>query len=606
MSETVRESARRDGPLMKLTWALRFAWESGRWLTIANATLTMLQGIAPLLSLYVMKLIVDTVAAGITGSDRDNVLSHLAWLVVAAAGVVLLERVLMTLGDLVRSLHAQLATDRVYRILHAKSVAVDLAYYEQPEYFDALHRAQQEAPYRPARILDGMFRLGQSAVSLVAIGFLLLTFHWTVPLFLVLAALPSLLIRFVYARKLHQADRRQTPAERFAFYFHAMLTSDWHAKEVRLFDLGRVFSSRFEVLRDRIRREKASLMVKRSLADLTAHVAVVAPIFVLFGVLAARAVQGLMSIGDLVMFYQAMQRAQSNLTQFAQGIGDLYENHLFLSNVHEFLALQPAIRDSAQPRPVPRPLKTGIELRDVRFAYPHSDRLTLDSVSLHIRPGEHVALVGENGCGKTTLVKLLARLYDPTGGAITLDGHDLREFAVKDLRRALSVVFQDYARYDMSALDNIWLGDADRPADEERVRAAAKVAGIHPVIAALPQGYASKLGRRFEAGTELSIGEWQKIALARAFLRNSEIVILDEPTSALDARAEAILFERFVALFQDRTAVLVSHRLSTVKMVDRIYFMENGRIVESGSHDDLMDQGGRYAEMFEIQARHYR
>ena len=396
------------------------------------------------------------------------------------------------------------------------------------------------------------------------------------------------------------------PRSGWRLYFHAMLTSDGHAKEVRLFNLGSIFASRFEALRERIRRERSSLLTRRSLADLAAHVAVIAPLFALFGVLAHRAVQGLLSIGDLVMFYQAMQRAQSNLQQFAQGIGDLYENHLFLTNVHEFLALRPVIRDAPRTHPMPRPMRSGIEFRDVRFRYPHADRTMLDGVSLHIRPGEHVALVGENGSGKTTLVKLLSRLYDPTGGSITVDGIDLRELPVKDLRRAISVVFQDYVKYNVPAGDNIWFGDVDGPPDPSRIRAAAEVAGIHDVIARLPDGYANVLGRKFAAGAELSIGEWQKVALARAFLRDAEIVILDEPTSALDARAEADLFERFVALFQDRTAVLVSHRLSTVKMVDRIYFMEHGRIVESGSHDDLMGRGGRYAEMFEIQARHYR
>ncbi len=595
-----------DGPLTKIRWALRFAWESAPGLTIASAVLAVAQGLAPLLALYVMKLIVDAVATGVTSGDVRTAMTRLTLLVVAAGAAVLLERVLATIADLVKALHAQRATDRVYGILHAKSVEIDLAYYEQPEYYDALHRAQQEAPYRPSRILNGVFRLGQSMVSLIAIGSLLLTFHWSVPLFLALAGVPGLFIRFVYARKLYAADRRLTTAERLALYFHAMLTGDGHAKEVRLFELGGIFAERFARLRDGIRSEKAVLLTRRSSAELAAHAMAVVPVFALFGFLAHRAFQGLMSVGDLVMFYQAMQRAQSNLNQFAESVGQLYENHLFLANVQEFLELRPTIRDRTSARPVPRPLRTGIELRDVRFRYPHSERETLDSISLHIRPGEHIALVGENGCGKTTLIKLLTRLYDPTAGAILLDGCDLRDLAIRDLRRAMGVVFQDYAKYNASALDNIWFGDVAHPADTERIRAAAKVAGIHDVIAALPDAYATVLGRKFEAGTELSIGQWQKIALARAFLRDAEIVILDEPTSALDARAEAELFERFVALFHDRTAVLVSHRLSTVKMVDRIYFIENGRIVESGSHDDLIDRGGRYAEMFELQARHYR
>lgn len=594
------------GPFTKLSWALRFAWQSAPRLTIANAALTVVQGLLPLLALYVMKLIVDTVAAGVAGGDLAEQAGRLALFVAAAGGVALAERGLATLGDLVKALHAQVATDRVYRVLHEKSVAVDLAYYEQPEYYDALHRAQQEAPYRPTRILDGVFRLGQSAVTIVAIAVLLATFHWSVPLFLALAGLPGLAIRFIHARRLYDAQRRQTPAERLAGYYHAMLSSDGHAKEVRLFGLGRVFVQRFEALRERIRAEKSALLVRRSFADLGAHVAAIVPLFALFGVLAHRALQGLMTLGDLVMFYQALQRAQANLAQFAGGIGDLYENHLFLTHVHDFLALEPVVRDAPHPRPVPRPLRTGIELRDVRFRYPHGEDLMLDGVSLHIRPGEHVALVGENGCGKTTLVKLLTRLYDPTSGSIALDGCDLRELPVKDLRRAVAVVFQDYVKYNVTAQDNVWFGDVERPLDDARIRAAAKVAGVHDVIARLPQAYANVLGRKFAAGAELSIGEWQKIALARAFLRDAEIVILDEPTSALDPRAEAELFDRFVTLFQDRTAILVSHRLSTVKMVDRICFMERGRIVESGSHDDLMGRGGRYAAMFEIQARHYR
>jgi ATP-binding cassette subfamily B protein len=593
-------------PTTKLAWALRFAWQSAPGLTLANGALTVAHGVTPLLSLYVMKLIVDATAAGLTAPDRGAVLAELTGLVGVAAGLVLLERVLGTISDLVKGLHARIATDRVYQMLHAKSVSVDLEYYERPEYYDMLHRAQQDAPYRPTRILETLFRFGQSGVSLVVIAGLLLTFHWSVAVLLVLAAVPGLLIRFVYAKKLYLASREQTPAERLALYFHAMLTSDAHAKEVRLFNLGGVFGSRFEALRARIRREKASLLTRRSLTDLAGHVGVVAPIFVLFGLLAHRVVQGLLSLGDLVMFYQAMQRAQIHLNQFAQGIADLYENHLFLTNVHEFLALQPVIRDTQPTCPVPRPLRQGIQLREVVFRYPHSDRTVLDSITLHIRPGEHIALVGENGCGKTTLVKLLARLYDPTAGAITLDGRDLREFSVADVRRAITVVFQDYAKYNVAAGDNIWFGDVDVPFDRARVQAAAEVAGIHDRIAALPQSYGTVLGRKFVDGAELSIGEWQKIALARAFLRDAEIVILDEPTSALDARAEAEVFARFIALFRGRTAVLVSHRLSTVKMIDRIYFMENGRVVESGSHDDLLGRGGRYAEMFELQARQYR
>jgi len=584
---------------------LRFSWQSARGLTLANAAITLLQSLVPLLGLYVMKLLIDAMAAA-TASAASATTTRIAYLVLFAAGIVFFERALETVAVFVRTVQAHTLTDRFYEILHAKSTAVDLAYYENAAYQDTLHRAQQEAPYRPTRVLNALFGIGRGGGSLLAIGSLLFTFHWSVPLFLLVAAGPALLLRFRFAKDLYAWSRQQTPTERRASYFNAMLTEQMHAKELRLFGLGDVFATRFGALRDQIRSERIDLLKRRSIAELLGQAGAIAPLFALYGFLAYRAVEGLLTLGDLVMFYQAIQRAQSALYQVLQNVAELYENRLFLTSVQEFLSLEPIVKDRTADTQRVATLGRGIELRNVRFRYPDADRDVLNSVNMFIRSGEHVALVGENGCGKTTLVKLLCRLYDPTAGQIILDGSDLRDLRLKDLRRKIAVVFQDYARYNVSAKENIWFGDVEGPGEPASIQAAATSAGIHEKLDALTQGYETVLGKKFEAGAELSGGEWQKIALARAFFRDAQIVILDEPSSALDAKAEYEIFEKFHQLFQHRTAVLISHRLSTVKMADRIYFLENGTVLEAGSHDELIHQGGKYAYMFERQARHYR
>jgi ATP-binding cassette subfamily B protein len=586
-----------------LAWTLKFVWQSAKGLTVANVAITLAQSLVPLFGLYAIKLLIDAVAAAMASTGSTTTIPYL---VALAAGLVLIERALNTVADLVRAAQAHTLTDRFYKILHSKSSAVDLAYYENAAYQDTLHRAQQEAPYRPARVLNALCGAGQGVTSLLAIAALLLSFHWSVPIFLVVAAAPALLLRFRFAKTLYAWSRQQTPTERRAAYFNAMLTEQMHAKELRLFGLGDIFSRRFGDLRDRVRGERIDLLKKRSVAELLGQAAAIAPLFALYGFLAYRAVNGFLTLGDLVMFYQAIQRAQSALYRVLESVAEIYENRLFLSSVQEFLALKPSIEGTTDDTQRRASFHRGIELRNVRFRYPGADRDVLSGVDLFIRKGEHVALVGENGCGKTTLVKLLCRLYDPTGGQITLDGVDLRCLNLKDLRRKIGVVFQDYARYNVSAKENIWFGNADGRPDDVSIQAAAMMAGVHEKLTGLQRGYESVLGKKFEAGVELSGGEWQKIALARAFFRDPELVILDEPSSALDAKAEYEIFEKFHRLFQDRTAILISHRLSTVKMADRICFLEGGVVVEAGSHDELVHRGGKYAHMFEKQARHYR
>jgi ATP-binding cassette subfamily B protein len=553
-----------------------------------------------------MKLLVDAVVAGLAATDKNAAFESLALVIAGLSGVVLLETACASFGRLVATAQSQVITDRMSELLHSKSLEVDLEYYESPQYYDTLHRAQREAPSRPTQLLNSLSQLLQNAISLAAIGGLLLWLHWGIVLLLLAVGIPGALIRLRFSKKVHAWQRQQTPKERQAWYFAWLLTRDSHAKEIRLFDLGQFFMHRYRELRSQLLRESMAITTKRTIAELLALSGATIAVFALFAFLAYRTMQGMTTLGDLVMYYQAVQRGQGYFRQVLNGFAELYENNLFLKNLYEFLDLKPRLLDPAHPIAVPRPMKQGIEFHNLSFRYPGDSKAVFADVNLVIRPGEHVALVGENGAGKTTLIKLLCRLYDPTQGKITIDGVDLRDLGMTDLRREISVIFQDYARYHLTARENIWFGNVNRPPDQEAIADAARRAGADAAINRLKGGYDTILGKWFEGGEELSVGEWQKVALARAFLRDSQIIVLDEPTSAMDAKAEYEVFKNFHQLARDRTALLISHRLSTVRMADRIYVMENGTIIESGTHDELVWRGGKYASLFESQARNYR
>jgi ATP-binding cassette subfamily B protein len=434
---------------------------------------------------------------------------------------------------------------------------------------------------------------------------LLFTFHWGMAALLFAVTFPGLLVRMKYSGEFFTWQRERTEAERKASYLNWMLTGEMHAKEVRLFGLGHLFRVRFNQLRKVLRSEQLQLTRRRSIAELVTQAGAACGTFGAFAFIAYRTVQGAITLGDMVMYFQAFQRGLGYLRQILSGVASLYENNLFLKNLYEFLDLKPKVEEPLRPLSVPRPVRKGISFEHVSFHYPSNDRRVLENVSLTIEPGEVVALVGENGSGKTTLVKLLCRLYDPNQGAISLDGIDLRRFQTCDLRSQISVIFQDYVKYHLTARENIWMGNIDLPPEHQQIPAAARHAGAHELITRLPRGYETNLGKWFEDGEELSVGEWQKIALARAFLRDAQIIVLDEPTSSLDAKSEYEVFERFRQLLNGRSAVLISHRFSTVRMADRIFVLDKGRIIESGSHEELMQLRGKYSFLYEKQARYY-
>ena len=598
--------ARRARNPLLLLRALRILWQAAPGWTVLNAVLVFVQGVLPLLSLFLLKQVVDAVASGIGSGDTAAAFARAAlWIaLLAAAGLAL--TICGQAAGTVQEIQGLAVTDRIYDILHAKSVEADLAYYENSEYFDTLHRAQQEAPFRPARIVSGFVKVGRSAVALAAVAGLLLSFDVLLAAGLFLAALPGVILRLKFAGTFFRWQRAQTPAERKSWYIHWVLTGDVHAKEIRLFGLGPHFSRTFRLLRRSLRGERIAFGLRRSAADLAGQSFALLAVFGALALVAKRTVAGALTLGGLAMYFQAFQRGQGFLTDLLGGLADLYEDNLFLSYLYDFLDLKPRIQAPLEPRPLPEKPAQGIAFNGVGFRYPGAKAPALQEVSLVLEPGRVAAFVGENGSGKTTLVKLLCRLYDPQEGCITWDGVDIREFDPEAYRRRISVVFQDYARYHATARENILFGDISAPQGENRIETAARDAGAHEVVGRLSRGYDTMLGKWFEDGEELSAGEWQKMALARAFWREAPIIALDEPTASLDAQAEGDLFERFRRLAKGRTAVVISHRFSTVRMADRIHVLDGGRIIESGSHEELVKSGGRYARLFDLQARNYR
>ncbi len=565
----------------------------------------VVQGFLPLLTLYLIKLTVDTVASGIQTPDKEAALSRVIVLILITGLVSLVTEGCRFLAEIVKEHQSQLVTDHVMDVIQKQSAAMDLAYYDDPNYHDTLHRAQQEAIFRPTRIIQALTGLCRNGLALAALAGLLLFLHWGVAVVLFVAVMPAIVVKIRHADRLYDWQSRRTRMERMAYELHKILTNGPHAKELRLFDLGDVFRERYRGLRKKLRAEKLRLAKSRSLFDMIAQAGAVLSLFGMLAFIAWRTILGAMTLGDMVMYYQAFQRAQNYLQEIMSGLAGLYEDSLFLKHFNNFLDLTPSVTTPQKTSPVPNRMQRGVDVENVSFVYPTRENYVLRNIRLTIRPGEVVALVGDNGSGKTTLAKLLCRLYDPTGGRILMDSVDFRDLDLTELRKQITMIFQDYIHYPFTVRENIWIGDVSLNPNDDKVKKAAEHSGAHSMISKLPKGYDTILGNRFEDGVELSVGEWQKVALARAFLRNAQLIILDEPTSSMSVRAEFEVFQSIRKLLDGRSAIIISHRFSTVKMADVIYVLEDGMIPEQGSHDELMRLGGRYARLYKMQASHY-
>lgn len=587
---------------LRIDRAIGFVWQAAAGWTVASTVLLLIQSVAMLAMLYFFKLIVDQ----LTNSTTDAAFANLMALIGAALGLTVLGNLCNALVGYTSTLQTHLVSDHMQRLVQVKSIAMDLAYYENPQFYDKLHRAQREAPARPLRIIQSLTELGRNGLTLLGALALLLAFHWGVVLAVLVASLPVLVYRLKQADALYQLHREKTASERLSGYFNQVITTAASAKEVRAFGFGPLLIHRFGELRAKIRTSLQCLSAQGYRRQFITESAATLAGYGALAFVAHAAVRKSITLGEMVMYFGAFQVAVGSLRPTLSALAELYENNLFLSALHEFLAVQKQVPEPAQPREMPRPWRSGLRVENLRFRYPDTERWVLDGIDLTIRPGEIVALVGRNGSGKTTLTKLLCRLYDPDSGRITLDGIDLRDFRTEDLRREVSVIYQDFGRYHLTARENILLGRPELGAEDPAILRAAQWAGIHDHLIGLPQGYETVMGRTFADGAELSIGQWQKLALARAFVRDSQLILLDEPTSSLDAAAEFEFFEKFREMAHGRSALIISHRFSTVRLADRIYVLDGGRLIEEGNHEELIARDGLYAHLYRRQASYYQ
>lgn len=580
----------------------RMIWATSRSMTLGNILLRLLKAAIPVVMLWVGKLIIDEVIFQMEQTDPEY---NSIWLYLG------LELLLALLSDLISrgitlldSLLGDLFSNETsVRLIH-HAATLDLYHFEESKFYDKLERARRQTTSRTVLMSQVLTQL-QEIITIIFFAAGLIVFKPILILILFVAIIPSFLGETTFSERTYSLTRSWTPQRRELDYLRFIGASDQTAKEIKIFGLQDFISKRFKILADEYYRANKKLSTSRAFwGSLLSSIGTLA-YYGAYVFIIIDTVEGNISVGQLTFlsgsFMQMRNRLQSIMNRFSQ----IAESALYLQDLFDFFEIKPQNKPDAKQPKLPQPIEDGFRFENVGFKYPGSERYSLRNLNFHLKAGEKLALVGENGAGKTTLVKLLARLYEPTEGRILLDGRDLRDYDIADLRKNVSIIFQDYVRFQLRANENIAVGNIDRLEEQDQIEGSAMKSLADSVINKLPDGYEQFLGKRFEGGVELSGGEWQKIALARAYMGESQLMILDEPTSALDARAENEVFLRFSELIEGRTAVLISHRFSTVRMADRILFLENGEMRELGSHQELLDQDGKYAALFKLQAQGY-
>jgi ATP-binding cassette subfamily B protein len=593
-----RLSALRNVPAV-----LKIVWDSGPAVVVFGLASRLVASFLPVVLLWITKLIIDGIVQAV--SSHQPVQRSFWWLVAAEFALAVLTSVLTRTIDYSDSLLADKYTRHVSIRVMDHAAGLDLTAYEDPVFYDRLERARVQATDRLGMI-QAVGRLVQQAITTLTLSVSIMVFSPWLMLLLIVGVVPAFVGESHFAFLGYAKNFRQTPVRRQLDYLRILGGSKEAAKELKLFGLRNFLRERFTRLSDEIYKENVALSRRKLIAGSLLSVVGTMGYYSAYVFVIWRTVNGALSIGTLTFLAGAILQASSNIQQIFSTLAGIADQALFLTDLLAFFEMQPTIRSKPNALPAPRPMVLGFEFRNVCFRYPGSSRLILDRMNFRLCPGERVALIGENGQGKTTIVKLITRLYDPSEGQILLDGVDLREYDLDDLHREMGVIFQDFMRYEMTARENIAVGRVEEIDNLELLQSAARKSMADSMVGRLPQHYEQMLGRRFERGVDLSGGEWQKVALARAYLRDAQLLILDEPTAALDARSEFEVFRRFSELTAGKTALFISHRFSTVRMADRIVVLDNGRIIEEGSHDQLASIGGRYAEMFEMQASSYR
>ena len=582
----------------------RLVWTTSPFLTGLMLVLTILSAFTPAATAWLLGAVItavdDALRAGTGNFDR------VALLVAIQAAVVLIAFILRAGRGAVSSILGDLFTNRTNIMILEKSETLDISYFENADFYDRLENAQREAREGPMQIVAESFAVVQNAITLITLVAVLFIIAWWIVIVVIVTTIPALLVEIKFSRERFRLQTWRSPEVRRLGYFRWLITNDDYIKELRIFDLGRYLIGIYRRTFDKFFVENRSLTLRSARATAFLQAAGAIASAGVFAFVAYQVVRGFLRIGALGTYYIAYQQTVEASNQLLQGITRIYERGLFVNNFFEFLEFEPLIEPEDGGKTLPRPITQGIEFRDVHFTYPGTDTPVLRGLSFTIIPGQTVAVVGANGAGKTTLVKLISRFYEPDSGEILIDGVDIREYDVRDLRTQIGVIFQDYGRYQESAQTNVGYGSLPHLGDKDRIEQAALRSGAHEVISALPDGYDTQLGRWFRGGVNLSIGQWQKIALARGFMRDAQLLILDEPTSSLDVQSEHEVFERFRELTRDKMAILISHRFTTVRMADQILVIDDGKIIEQGAHEELIQLGRYYARLFEMQAEAYR
>ena len=590
---------------------VRMVWQTNRGYTTIMGVLRLARAFVPVASLWVAKLILDTVAAALTSSPDYDRLWKLVALEIA---IVIFGEALARGSALVESLLGDLFSNHTSIRLMQHAATLDLYQFENPKFYDQLERARRQTTGRIG-LLAQFFSMGQDILTLFSLGAALLVFSPLLLLLLAIAVFPSFLGETHFASLEYSLFYKRTPQRRQLDYIRYMGASDETAKEVQIFGLAPWLMEQFRTLSDRFYQENKKLSIRKALISSVLSLIGTAGYYIAYVVILIRTVQGTLSLGSMTFLAGAFARSRDLIQRLLLSAGTLLEESLYLKDLFDFFEMKPSIASKPDAIPVPDQIRKGFELQNVGYQYPGSERWALRNVSFQIAPGERLAFVGENGAGKTTLAKLLARLYEPTEGRILLDGVDLRDYDLLSLRKSIGVIFQDYVEYDLRFDENIGVGEIDRVKSyfhspngnvPQEIKTAAERSLAASLLPRLPQGYKQMLGYRFDDSVQLSGGEWQKIALARAYMRDAKMLILDEPTASLDARAEYEVFVRFSKLVEGRMAVIISHRFSTVRMADRIIVFNEGKIAEEGTHAELLEKQGLYAELFTLQAEGYR
>jgi ATP-binding cassette subfamily B protein len=584
---------------------LRLVWDASPVLVIGMAFVMFLQGIIPLATVLVARLLIDRALQGIA----QRTLLPIILPVVLQLAINLLAHFCTRLQAALRVLLNFRLSDHLELLILRKASMLDLASFEDAEFYDRLNHLCQDALNKPLLMIIQLFGLGSSLVTMLSLLGLLFQLSWWLVLVALIVPIPAFIADSHYGLKNYWKVLWDSPRRRQQLYIRQLLTTDYFNKEIKLLNLANFFTERYHMLSEEMYQEEKRLQFRHTIINLLLSMLPVIANAGVYLYVALQAVQRRISLGALTQYTLAITQTSQSFQVVLDGFSNLYEHHLFVDSLFEFLASEPQIFAPAHPLPLETSTHSSgldIEFRNVSFIYPGKREATLRNVSFTLHAGKSVALVGQNGAGKTTLVKLLTRLYDPTEGEILIGGRNIKEYDPSELREQLGVIFQDFVRYQMTASENIGIGRVAEIENRDLIDKAAHKSGANEVIERLDAGYNTMLGHWFEKGVDLSGGEWQKVALARAFMRDAPILILDEPTSALDAQAEHDIFQRFRQLTAGRTVIFISHRFSTVRLADRIFVLEQGQIIEQGSHQDLLNLQGKYAELFHLQAEAYR